>query len=476
MTNKEIDIIVENVSNALRNSLQPMLIDLEKNANIGTKFASLISEIASNHNCNTNFLNFENKIFQLEQKIYNLEQENKNNKNNKFNYSCNCDCKNIALEKQNSYDNLQKQMDELMQTQETTCKELALANDYTIKLLNLENKLLHLANVIELSIKEKSETHMNKDTIVSEEKSISENVCLELQQIDNSCHCIVNIEETNESSPDDVMPNELRNEGKIKTSSEDNINHMIKSASEIENFIELKIVEKQCEDINQDEHIKTVYISCFALDKDNNINHMLNNEEKSNEEVEDGDGEGDGDVEEEEEDEEEDEDEKEDEEEEEDDKEDEEEEEEEEDENEDNGEREEDVEGEDNNEEKEEENDEETVEEEEEDNEKDENAESKEEQVEDTEKKEDSEKEKEEENEEVEEESEEVKTHAVEINKLLSCENESDDEEEVCEIEINGVSYYVSDDTNGLIYKIEKDGEIGRCVGKLINGVASFKL
>ncbi|MEX0598286.1 MAG: hypothetical protein WD512_17495 [Candidatus Paceibacterota bacterium] len=65
----------------------------------------------------------------------------------------------------------------------------------------------------------------------------------------------------------------------------------------------------------------------------------------------------------------------------------------------------------------------------------------------------------------------------VEINKMSSSESddEDDDEEEVCEIEINGVSYYVSDDTNGLIYRIEKDGEIGRCVGKLTSGVPIFK-
>ena len=40
---------------------------------------------------------------------------------------------------------------------------------------------------------------------------------------------------------------------------------------------------------------------------------------------------------------------------------------------------------------------------------------------------------------------------------------------------INGVNYYVSDEVNGLIYKIEKDGEIGRCVGKILNGLPIFK-
>ena len=42
-------------------------------------------------------------------------------------------------------------------------------------------------------------------------------------------------------------------------------------------------------------------------------------------------------------------------------------------------------------------------------------------------------------------------------------------------MEINGVNYYVSDDVNGLIYKIEKDGEIGRCVGKILNSLPIFK-
>ena len=41
MSNKGIENIVENVSNALRESLKPFLNDLESNANIGGKFLSL---------------------------------------------------------------------------------------------------------------------------------------------------------------------------------------------------------------------------------------------------------------------------------------------------------------------------------------------------------------------------------------------------------------------------------------------------
>ena len=63
----------------------------------------------------------------------------------------------------------------------------------------------------------------------------------------------------------------------------------------------------------------------------------------------------------------------------------------------------------------------------------------------------------------------------IKIPEKVNDNDEDDEDEEVCEMEINGVNYYVSDEVNGLIYKIEKDGEIGRCVGKILNGLPIFK-
>ena len=49
-----------------------------------------------------------------------------------------------------------------------------------------------------------------------------------------------------------------------------------------------------------------------------------------------------------------------------------------------------------------------------------------------------------------------------------------EEEEEVFEIEIDGKSYYTTDEDNGEIYAIIEDEDIGEQVGKLENGEAIF--
>jgi hypothetical protein len=52
---------------------------------------------------------------------------------------------------------------------------------------------------------------------------------------------------------------------------------------------------------------------------------------------------------------------------------------------------------------------------------------------------------------------------------------EIETEEEVFEITINKTKYYTSDETNGVIYSIVDDGEIGDEVGNFVKGVAVMK-
>ena len=52
--------------------------------------------------------------------------------------------------------------------------------------------------------------------------------------------------------------------------------------------------------------------------------------------------------------------------------------------------------------------------------------------------------------------------------------NTEDDEEGVFEIEVDGVSYYTTDETNGDLYAIDVNGDPEDVVGKLIDGEAVF--
>jgi hypothetical protein len=49
-----------------------------------------------------------------------------------------------------------------------------------------------------------------------------------------------------------------------------------------------------------------------------------------------------------------------------------------------------------------------------------------------------------------------------------------EEEEEVCEIEIDDMIYFTNDEENGNIYEEDPSGEPGRIVGKLQDGEAIF--
>jgi len=61
------------------------------------------------------------------------------------------------------------------------------------------------------------------------------------------------------------------------------------------------------------------------------------------------------------------------------------------------------------------------------------------------------------------------------INEILHEEEEEEEEEEgVFEIEIDGVSYYTTDELNGSLYSIDVNGDPDVYIGKLENGKAIF--
>ena len=74
-----------------------------------------------------------------------------------------------------------------------------------------------------------------------------------------------------------------------------------------------------------------------------------------------------------------------------------------------------------------------------------------------------------EETEEVEVEEEEEETEEVEV------EEEEEVEEEVSEVTIQGKMYYTTNETNGVIYAVTADGDIGEEVGMFKNGKAVMK-
>ena len=49
-----------------------------------------------------------------------------------------------------------------------------------------------------------------------------------------------------------------------------------------------------------------------------------------------------------------------------------------------------------------------------------------------------------------------------------------EEEEDVYEITIRGKKYYATNEKNGTIYAIDKDGEVGPEVGKFVNGIAKI--
>jgi len=75
------------------------------------------------------------------------------------------------------------------------------------------------------------------------------------------------------------------------------------------------------------------------------------------------------------------------------------------------------------------------------------------------------------EEEEAEEEEEEVEEEEEsEVKETMNVE----EEEDVYEITIRGKKYYVTNEKNGTIYAVDKDGEVGNEIGKFVNGVAKI--
>ena len=67
-----------------------------------------------------------------------------------------------------------------------------------------------------------------------------------------------------------------------------------------------------------------------------------------------------------------------------------------------------------------------------------------------------------------------VKTDPVAVPEVEKETLANDDEEGVFEIEVEGVSYYTTDETNGDLYTIDVNGDPEDMVGKLIDGEAVF--
>jgi hypothetical protein len=81
------------------------------------------------------------------------------------------------------------------------------------------------------------------------------------------------------------------------------------------------------------------------------------------------------------------------------------------------------------------------------------------------------------EEEEEEEEEEEVATdeeEEVNVKKEECLEEKESEEEEVFEIEIDDVTYFTTDEDNGILYEVDSDGEVGKKVGIIKNGEPIF--
>jgi hypothetical protein len=80
------------------------------------------------------------------------------------------------------------------------------------------------------------------------------------------------------------------------------------------------------------------------------------------------------------------------------------------------------------------------------------------------------------EEEEKEEEKEDIVVVKVELEQCIEEQEqeEEEEEEEVFEIEIDDINYYATDEENGLLYEIEKDGGIGKKIGIIKDGEPIF--
>lgn len=72
----------------------------------------------------------------------------------------------------------------------------------------------------------------------------------------------------------------------------------------------------------------------------------------------------------------------------------------------------------------------------------------------------------------------EVISESTEVDENAEEEEEEEEEQEedgVFEIEIDGVSYYATDENNGSLYTVDENGEPGEIVGKLVEGEPVFE-
>lgn len=75
----------------------------------------------------------------------------------------------------------------------------------------------------------------------------------------------------------------------------------------------------------------------------------------------------------------------------------------------------------------------------------------------------------------------EVISESTELDENVEEEHEDEDEDDqeeedgVFEIEIDGVSYYATDENNGNLYTVDENGEPGEIVGKLVEGEPVFE-
>ena len=63
---------------------------------------------------------------------------------------------------------------------------------------------------------------------------------------------------------------------------------------------------------------------------------------------------------------------------------------------------------------------------------------------------------------------------AVEKEEKVEKEEDVEEDEEVFEIEIDDVTYYATDEENGILYEVDKDGEVGKKVGIIKDGEPIF--
>jgi hypothetical protein len=82
--------------------------------------------------------------------------------------------------------------------------------------------------------------------------------------------------------------------------------------------------------------------------------------------------------------------------------------------------------------------------------------------------------EEEDEEEDEDEEADEEEEEEEEEEESAQAEAEEEEEEEVFEIEIDDVTYYATHEENGILYEVDKDGEVGKKVGIIRDGEPIF--